>query len=96
MGVLTPQAQERTQMFTQGIVGLSLGLLTATPVLAQMGSLPARASNTGGARMPAAGQPPKVLGTGTTSACTPSGGLRSAAPLATLPPSDLLHKSAAA
>jgi hypothetical protein len=35
-------------MFRQGIVGMSLALLTATPVLAQMGSPPASASNTGG------------------------------------------------
>lgn len=49
-------------MFRQGIVGLSLALLTATPVLAQMGSPPANASNAGGTQEPANGEPPKAPG----------------------------------
>jgi hypothetical protein len=70
-------------MFRQGIVGLSLALLTATPVLAQMGAAPAGASNTGGTQVPATGAPPKALGSNA-----------SVAP-ATQPPRDLLHKNAA-
>jgi hypothetical protein len=95
-------------MFRQGIVGLSLALLTATPVLAQMGAAPAGASNTGGTQVPATGAPPKALGssagstptsclpagTSQSTTCTAPGGPNSVAP-ATQPPRDLLHKNAA-
>jgi hypothetical protein len=53
-------------MFRQGIVGLSLALLTATPVLAQMGSPPADARNTGGTQASANGQLPKTPVAGST------------------------------
>src|ERR1700678_2877843 len=57
-------------MFGQGIVGLSLALLTATPVLAQMGSPPGSASNTGGTQALASGEPPKAPVAGPTPTTT--------------------------
>jgi hypothetical protein len=94
-------------MFKQGIVGLSLALLTATPVLAQMGAPPPSTGNTGGTQGPAKGEPPKAPGAGSTpiscpssagipqsTTCTAPAGAAGDMP-ATQPPHDLLHQSAA-
>ena len=53
-------------LWKSGIVELALALLTATPVLAQMGQQPARARNTGGTRGPANGEPSNAPGSGPT------------------------------
>ena len=61
-------------MLKNGIVGLSLALLTATPVLAQMAATPpASTSNTGGTQGPANGEPPKAPGSGAGSTPTTPG-----------------------
>lgn len=61
-------------MFKQGIAGLCLALLTATPVLAQMaGTPPASTSNTGGTQGPANGEPPNASGSGAGSTPTTTG-----------------------
>ncbi len=90
-------------MFKQGIAGLSLALLTATPVLAQMGAPPAGTGNTGATQGPANGEPAKAPGTGSAPTSCPSAATpqsttctipAGAAMQATQPPRDLLHKSA--
>ena len=92
-------------MFKQGIVGLSLALLTATPVLAQMGAPPANTGNTGGTQAPANGEQPKTPAGAIPTSCPSAAAPQSTtctAPAgaagdmqATQPPRDLLHENAA-